>query len=724
VPVYDAFISYSHAKDKPIASALQSVIQKLGKPWYRRRGLRVFRDDTSLSATPQLWPAIEQALAQSVSSRPIRPRRGDFMPVYDAFISYSHAKDKPIAAALQAVMQRLGKPWYRRRALRVFRDDTSLSATPQLWPSIEKALGESRYLILLSSPESAASPWVGKEVEYWLKHKSIDTLFIGVTEGTLDWDNKRGDLKWSAKTPLPKALKGRFAAEPKWVDLSPYREGANPRDARFIELGADFAAAIHGMPKEDLLSQEVRQQRRALTLALSAAGLLLVLAVGAVTAGIIAKVQAERAARNFTAAKTTLDTVILDIAEGLQDVEGMRADTLRRILGRAETAMGNLAARIEDEPELRRSQGAMYGLFADTYLKLGYSRQAMAHANKAVEIFRALVAEDGRWRNNLSKSLDTVGNVRMAEGDTRRALVAYHESLDIARRLAAETSNDPRWQYAVAVSLNMIGDALKATGDFSGALAAYQENLEISRKLAEKDKDNAERQFDVAVMLDRIGDVLTAKGDLSGATAAYSELLSICRALAAKDRGNTNWQQSLAVSLEKSAAGLARQEDLQGALAAFRENLDIRRKLVAMDGENTGWQRDLSVTLNKIGDLLVAQTLGSWSKYEAWNNDKRADLTQSDLGPALATYQESLAIIRKLAAKDERNTQWELGLSINLDRIGDLLAAKGDVAGALERYRESLDIRRKLVAQENITRSGRLLSPVHLPRLAKPALTR
>jgi hypothetical protein len=32
LPVYDAFISYSHAKDQRIAAALQSVIQKLGKP--------------------------------------------------------------------------------------------------------------------------------------------------------------------------------------------------------------------------------------------------------------------------------------------------------------------------------------------------------------------------------------------------------------------------------------------------------------------------------------------------------------------------------------------------------------------------------------------------------------------------------------------------------------------------------------------------------------------
>ncbi len=118
------------------------------------------------------------------------------MPAYDAFVSYSHAKDKPIAAALQSVIQKLGKPWYQRRALRVFRDDTSLSATPQLWPSIEQALAQSRYLLLLSSPEAAASPWVGKEVEYWLANKSTDTLLIGVTDGTLDWDGAASNTFW------------------------------------------------------------------------------------------------------------------------------------------------------------------------------------------------------------------------------------------------------------------------------------------------------------------------------------------------------------------------------------------------------------------------------------------------------------------------------------------------------------------------------------------------
>lgn len=59
---------------------------------------------------------------------------------YDAFISYSHALDGAVAQALQTGLERFAKPWYQLRALRVFRDTTSLSANPGLWSSIETAL--------------------------------------------------------------------------------------------------------------------------------------------------------------------------------------------------------------------------------------------------------------------------------------------------------------------------------------------------------------------------------------------------------------------------------------------------------------------------------------------------------------------------------------------------------------------------------------------------------
>ena len=60
--IYHAFISYSHAVDGKLAPALQRGLQRFAKPWDRARGLRVFRDEVSLSADPGLWSSIVKAL--------------------------------------------------------------------------------------------------------------------------------------------------------------------------------------------------------------------------------------------------------------------------------------------------------------------------------------------------------------------------------------------------------------------------------------------------------------------------------------------------------------------------------------------------------------------------------------------------------------------------------------------------------------------------------------
>ncbi len=48
--------------------------------------------------------------------------------MFDGFISYSHAADGLLAPRLQAGLQRFAKPWWRRRALHLFRDEASLPA--------------------------------------------------------------------------------------------------------------------------------------------------------------------------------------------------------------------------------------------------------------------------------------------------------------------------------------------------------------------------------------------------------------------------------------------------------------------------------------------------------------------------------------------------------------------------------------------------------------------
>lgn len=62
---YSAFLSYSQALDGMLADKLQSALQTYARPWYRARVRHIFRDRTDLSATPELWPVILEALARS-----------------------------------------------------------------------------------------------------------------------------------------------------------------------------------------------------------------------------------------------------------------------------------------------------------------------------------------------------------------------------------------------------------------------------------------------------------------------------------------------------------------------------------------------------------------------------------------------------------------------------------------------------------------------------------
>src|SRR5205809_2583984 len=114
-------------------------------------------------------------------------RRDGSAKSYDAFISYSHEADAEFAPAIQRGLQHLAKPWNRRRAMEVFRDETSLAVSPGLWPTIRAALDASRWLVLLASPEATRSDWVGQEITHWVSSKGTDHLLVVVTDGSWVW---------------------------------------------------------------------------------------------------------------------------------------------------------------------------------------------------------------------------------------------------------------------------------------------------------------------------------------------------------------------------------------------------------------------------------------------------------------------------------------------------------------------------------------------------------
>ena len=649
------------------------------------------------------------------------------MTVYDAFISYSHAQDKPVAAALQAAVQRLGKAWYRRRALRIFRDDTSLSATPHLWPSIEQALAQSRYLILLASPQSAASPWVAKEVAYWLANKSIDTLLLAVTEGDVGWDDQSGDFIWSAATPLPPTLKGCFPVEPKWVDLHEYRACAPAKSSRFLDLAADLAATIHGIPKEDLLSQEVRQQRRALMLAWSAAASLLVLAVAAGWQWQIARTQRAKAENALTTAAGTADRLVYDLALDLRNRRGMPVELVLNILDRAVEMQSQLANAHDTTPELRRLEATAMGELATTLIDQGARTSAKSAAERALTITESLVKLDPanpQYQRDLSVSLNKAGDasaaladfasashfferardvieklVEASPGDAQlqsdlaaclgrigatqiaankrpEALATFQQAVTILENLAANQPDNSAWQYDLSAAYNRVGLISKAMGQSSAALNAFQGALAIRQKLVSAEPDNTEFQRGLFDDYTRVGDIFAATGARDDALAAYQNGLAVIEKLAAVDPANKQWQNELSLAYDNVGHMAALGGANERALNELRKSLAIRKRLVADSPNNTNWQREIEVTQNRIGDVL--NVMG--------NRDEAID-----------AYQQALVIAQKILAAAPDNADWLSDLAFCYVNLGSVYAAQ-DRARARTAYQKALALREKIAA--------------------------
>ena len=222
---------------------------------------------------------------------------------YQAFISYSH-QDRALADRLQIALQQLARK--RRTQIRnisVFRDATNLSANPNLWTSIENGLDNSEFLIYLASPEAVRSEWVQKEIEYWLESRSANHVLIVWLRGQLPW--RPGVSAHEYGDSIPKVLCDHLAGEPLYVDLTwamaPDADLSESNPA-FLEAIAKLAAPLHNKEPNELIGEEIEQQRRRILVYRFVTAALAVLTVAAAVAAIVAVYQRAQAVRRQTLA--------------------------------------------------------------------------------------------------------------------------------------------------------------------------------------------------------------------------------------------------------------------------------------------------------------------------------------------------------------------------------------------------------------------------------------
>ena len=218
------------------------------------------------------------------------------MTHYNAFISYRHnPRDNKIVATLQRQLENYRIPKEIRASTgvakieRVFLDKGELEVAGDLNKVICDALENTDYLIVICSPESKKSIWVQREIEYFLRNHSIDNILTVITAGEPNdvlpeilFHGEPGALTQEQSATDGPATDGPapetegqpgLAREPLSCD---YR--LPPRVARNVELPR-LVAALIGCRYDDLVQRQRHYRMRRLTIAMSAALVVLLSAV-------------------------------------------------------------------------------------------------------------------------------------------------------------------------------------------------------------------------------------------------------------------------------------------------------------------------------------------------------------------------------------------------------------------------------------------------------------
>jgi hypothetical protein len=268
------------------------------------------------------------------------------MAGYDAFISYAHREERGIAERLQESVEKCAPPWYRTRALHLFRDERSSGANAGLWPSLDEEMADSRWFILIASRAAAESAGVEYEVAWWLREKSAETMVIVDAEGALAWDD--GGFSAESARALPPALRD-LRTEPHFVRVPADEELG---DKELDEVALTVAAPLRGMKRDELVFRRDEGERRLRRIRIGTTALLVVLLAMAIVAAIIAlqkssdaeakaqlSLSRQIAAASEAAAPTDLDAAMLMAVEGFDTDPNAQT---RAALFNADTASPNL----------------------------------------------------------------------------------------------------------------------------------------------------------------------------------------------------------------------------------------------------------------------------------------------------------------------------------------------------------------------------------------------
>jgi tetratricopeptide (TPR) repeat protein len=284
----------------------------------------------------------------------------------------------------------------------------------------------------------------------------------------------------------------------------------------------------------------------------------------------------------------------------------------------------------------------MLTMFADLYLELDRTARAVAAADEAVGLFERLRADAPDDLGNtvgLARALEQQGNVAVQRGRVPVAVDTYRRAID----LFAQAPDDPDARHGLAVVRLRYGYMLWLQNDLDGARREIEAGDALARELVAQTPTDPDRRRTAALAREKVGDVLYyVPNRLADAGAAYAEAVAAFRALADAEPANAE----RAVDLGRAVGSLAEYHLEKGepaqARALLTDTLARARRLHDADPSNG---RRHTLVLRARALLLTVRA----------KEDPKADLATEQRG----LWEEDIAVMARLAARDPENAQWQ-----------------------------------------------------------------
>lgn len=531
----------------------------------------------------------------------IQPRR------YSAFISYTDA-DRALAAHLQARLERyrlprkiaeqIGSPRIRP----VFVDRSEMSAASDLGAALTDALRQSDYLIVLCTPRTPKSRWVGQEINAFRELRGSGNILVALFQG----DKER------SFHPNLLINKDDHETEPLAADFR--QEGDGYRNALLKLL-----ASIVGVNLDELIHRDAKRQRR------------LQLAFGGLAAAIVL-VFSGLAFWGFQASNA-VDQERIQASQAMErQLEDLRAEIRAGgTLDMAAAVVRNVELFYDgqppsrDLPEIEFGRARLLHAKVEDAEKRGDFEGAAAEAQAAWKVSKDVLDRQGDNPEAIythAQSAYWVGFIAWRMRDTPLAANAFARYADLADRLVAIDPDNAEWRLEQGYAYSNLGVlALREALDTDLAEQYFSAAQEAFREVGRRDPDNLDVIYEIADGEAWLADVGLARGDIATARTHREEQRRLVdRLLREEPRNLLYLADDLRAKLGMAALEAA-QNRHRNAVGQLRDALEDARSLLAADPSNA----------TIAGQLRAIELFIAASELDLAARDRRGIIRAEDL---------------------------------------------------------------------------------------------